>query len=739
MKYTSAALACALALLCPLVGAQGVSGGSTAAPAPQGDSGSAPERATSASASPESPPPEGAKVLIEAPYLFNRKTRYAHSMPEVPGPEITVTKKTTVVQLADQPPIIDNHQRELFDRMPGVVLAEQQNPTQLNLSYRGLGNPQESEFILLMQDGIPMEMDWIGFPTLYYIPVPESIEQVQMIRGGSGLLYGPEPEPVINFVSKGPTPRTQAMTQQVGGSDGLYSTFNSVSGTSGPVGFLADFSHRQSNGQRANGDYALNAGDLDLDYHIDSQQKVSLALHAYSLDSGIAGLMNYAQFQANSNQTTTPDDRDWASRYTAVLTYANQLDNDNLFEQKVWAGYQDLITRAGAYAGAPPVATGTTVQAQRFHYTGLDGRFVHHYGRGAAFTVGYTAYYSTSPYHEFSSTDPLTQPYDPSGFLIYNDERRTRYGAVFAENVYRFRRFHIVTSARFNHEQLDTHETVAPHPFLVNNSYSKNIPLFGIGFGNDFGRGNETYINISQAFRPVRYFDIASPFGKFAPNNNPDPTKYLTYEAGVHGWPVLGLYYDVSVFQVNARNRIESQALSPTQSIDVNTGNTRSRGVEGEGSYDLLKLWPAAPDSEHLTLFLNASYLNATFTSSIIANQPGKTPAYSPNYVVKGGLTFSEAPGLKLSLIVDAVGSQFFQDNNQPVGATPTTLATPARIPAYTIADFSGEYKFGGHWRVLGGISNLTDKRYYSRVFISRGMLEPALSRQFYAGIAYDL
>jgi len=51
----------------------------------------------------------------------------------------------------------------------------------------------------------------------------------------------------------------------------------------------------------------------------------------------------------------------------------------------------------------------------------------------------------------------------------------------------------------------------------------------------------------------------------------------------------------------------------------------------------------------------------------------------------------------------------------------------------------SGEYKFGGHWRVLGGISNLTDKRYYSRVFISRGMLEPALSRQFYAGIAYDL
>lgn len=728
MKLTPAALACALALFCPIAGARGAPGDSAAAPA------------TEASAITETAPPEGAKVLIEAPYLFNRKTRYAHSMPEVPGSEITVTKKTTVVQLTDQPPIIDNHQRELFDRMPGVVLAEQQNPTQLNLSYRGLGNPQESEFILLMQDGIPMEMDWIGFPTLYYIPVPESIEQVQMIRGGSGLLYGPEPEPVINFISKGPTATTQATTQQVGGSDGLYSTFNSISGPAGPLSYLADFSHRRSNGQRANGDYSLNAGDLDLDYRIDSQQKVSLALHAYSLESGIAGLMNYAQFQANSNQTTTPDDRDWASRYTAVLTYTNQFDSDNLFEQKAWAGYQDLITRAGTYAGGPPpVAVGTSVQAQRFHYTGLDGRFVHHYGRGAAFTLGYTAYYSTSPYHQFNSPDPLTGPYDPTGPLVYNDERRTRYGAVFAENVYRFRRFHVVTSARFNHEQIDTHETVALHPFLVNNSYSRNIPLFGLGFGNDFGRGNETYINISQAFRPVRYFDTASPFGKFAPNNNPDPTKYLTYEAGVHGWPVLGLYYDVSVFQVNVRNRIESQQISQTQSIDVNTGNTRSRGAEAEGSYDLLELWPTAPDSEHLTLFLNASYLNATFTGSIIANQTGKTPAYSPNYVVKGGVTFSEAPGLKLSLIVDAVGSQFFQDSNAPIGAGPTAPLTPARIPAYTIADFSGEYRFGGHWRVLGGISNLTDKRYYSRVFISRGLLEPALSRQFYAGIAYDL
>jgi Fe(3+) dicitrate transport protein len=133
-------------------------------------------------------------VIIEGkPWLWNRETRYAHSVPEVEAATITVTKKTSVVKLDEQPTTIDNNQRELFDRLPGIVLAEQQNPTQLNLSYRGLGNPQESEYVLLMQDGVPLELDWIGFPTIYYLPVPQTLGAVQMIRAGSGLLYGPEP------------------------------------------------------------------------------------------------------------------------------------------------------------------------------------------------------------------------------------------------------------------------------------------------------------------------------------------------------------------------------------------------------------------------------------------------------------------------------------------------------------------------------------------------------------------
>jgi Fe(3+) dicitrate transport protein len=554
-----------------------------------------------------------------------------------------------------------------------------------------------------------------------------------MIRGGSGLLYGPEPQPVLDFISRTPNPGPwSGTTEQVGGSDNLFSSFNALSGTVGSWEYSADYSHRQSTGQRLNGDYHVNAGDLTIGYRFDGNQKLTVSIHAYSVESGLAGLMTGSQFQADRHQTTTPDDRLWTDRYTAVVTYENRFNENNLYTQKLWTGYQDLITRSGAYKSAL-IDSSTTLAGQRFHYTGLDGRFLHRWGPGNALTFGYTAYTSRSPYNQYVNPNLLADRDDESGRHSYAEDRRTHYAAVFAENVFRFQYFHLVTSARFDHEELKSHQTIASHPLLVDAIYRKNIPLFGVGIGNDFGRGNETYLNVSQGFRPLRYFDIASPFSNFAPGNNPDPTKYLTYEAGVHGWPSVGLYYDVSLFQVNVHDRIEAQKLTQTATIDVNTGNTRSRGVELEGSYDVLRWWPDSPSDKHVDVFANASYLNARFTSSSLPNQAGKTPAYAPDYVLKAGVTLRQDRRYKLSLVVDSVGSQYFQDSNLPIGTT------PARIPKYTLLDLSGEYIVGGHLRLLGGVANLTDRHYYSRVFIFGGLLEPGKDRTFFAGAAYDL
>ena len=56
----------------------------------------------------------------------------------------------------------------------------------------------------------------------------------------------------------------------------------------------------------------------------------------------------------------------------------------------------------------------------------------------------------------------------------------------------------------------------------------------------------------------------------------------------------------------------------------------------------------------------------------------------------------------------------------------------PANIPAYNVFNLSGEYYLTKNLRVFDGISNLTDEKYYSRVFFN-GIIEPAPARSGYA------
>jgi Fe(3+) dicitrate transport protein len=175
-----------------------------------------------------------------------------HIMPEVAGTKITVTQKATVIKLDQQPPVENNDLQDLFLKAPGFQVTDQHTPGQFNFNYRGLGNPQESEFTLVLRDGLPLMSDWIGFPTLYYLPLPQAISEIEFIRGGNSLLFGPEPAPAVNFITKYPAPGSpwNFYTEQIGGAYGYYSTFNVIQEAMGPLEFRLDGGYVRSDGQR---------------------------------------------------------------------------------------------------------------------------------------------------------------------------------------------------------------------------------------------------------------------------------------------------------------------------------------------------------------------------------------------------------------------------------------------------------------------------------------------------------
>ena len=713
-------------------------------------------------------PDEGRVVVTGAPVASptphdDWKAKLDHIMSELSGTEITVTKKATVIKLDQQPTVVNNNQQELFTRAPGLLITEQHTPGQFNFSYRGLGNPQESEFVLGLQDGIPISTDWIGFPTIYYVPLPQSVSEIQLIRGGSSLLYGPEPAPAVNFVMRHPEPGSpwHFSTEQIGGGDGLYSTYNVIEEAMGPLEFRLDGGYVRSDGQREHSAYDLWQSNLYLGYRPDDKQLWAIDVHASRFNGDDPGRLTLEQFQEDQDQSTTPFNHNWVDRYNVVLRHEHEFAGGWLFQGKAWYTHQEIDSRSLPF-----------LQDEDFDNGGVDLRVRKNWGegtalKGSALTFGGLVYHGESPFKQYLTFDPTlprdTAPAPGAGFLRLDQDRSTDYQAIFAENIFRFGKFHIVPSFRLDHEHVEVDTKTSPFgPEFVGNTNADHwVPLWGIGLGNDFGHLNETYFSASSGWRPTRFFDIASPFQNFAATNQPDPFHSLDFELGVHGTPIKGLWYDLGLFWTEFDNRTETQSTGGAEFILVNSGDSRHRGFEGELSYDFLAgderppqqgetdgkdakdvkqaylQTPSRFDGMHLVLFSNLQLLDAEFTESS-TGLVGKEPAFAPSVLWKGGITFRKERSFSVSFTGVYVSDEFFSDANTPAFDRNTgAFVGPATIPAYKVFNLSGDFYVHKNVRLIAGISNLFDEKYYSRVFFD-GTIEPAPRRSGYAGVSLE-
>ena len=722
---------------------------------------------------------------LPSPNPDDTRAKLDHIMREVSGTQITVTKKASVIKLDKQSPVENNNLQELFTKAPGLLVSEQQSPGQFNYSYRGLGNPQESEYTLFLQDGLPLMSEWIGFPTLYYQPIPQSVSEIQLIRGGSSLLYGPEPAPAVNFVTKHPVPGTpwSAYFEQTGGAYGFYNSYGSVQEASGPFELRLDGDYQHSDGQRDNGWYNLWQANGYVGYRPDDKQLIALDVHASRFNGGDPGRLTFAQFEADQNFSPTPYNENWVDRYTAVLRYELELGDDWLVQAKAWFTHQDIDSRTAANLSAtapnPTPPPTTTFGYEEFNNGGVDLRFRKKWGegtmfRGSALTFGGVVYHGDAPFTRYTVADIYAPRGTTSSITPLDQSRTADYQAFFIENLFRLGSFHIVPSFRLDHENVEVDSTHAPYVGMgppQSISADHWVPLWGIGLGNDFGNHNETYFSATTGWRPTRFFDIAGTTRTISPNVGiPDPFESLDLELGVHGTPIKGFWYDVGLFWMEFSNRTENQAQTTIDFEIVNTGNTRHRGFEGEISYDVLapfrqELTPepeggkevvehgknvrvpgvslGGPQPLQLIVFSNIQFLDAEFTESIqiVPNSGGRTfvgnePAYAPDLIWKGGICFKKEKCFGVTLSGVYVSDQFWADSNAPL-VTGGVVTVPAVIPSYKVLNFSAEWYITKNIRLIGGISNLADEKYYSRAFLT-GLIDPAPRRSGYAGISIE-
>jgi len=668
----------------------------------------------------------------------HRDTRFAQVAKAVQNGQVLAGKKSTEVPLTEQPAIANNELRQMFARLPGLLLSEQQIPSHFNVNYRGLGDPHESEFVMFFEDGVPLASGWLGDPTMDYLPPAERVERVQFVRGGSSLLYGPQPGPAVNLVTRDPLPEAgfSARSRHIGGGDGLYATYNEVSGSAGDVGYRVEVDHRAFDGTRFNADADVDGAAIALFWRESDHAHWRLDLNHYASESGEAGRLPTPQYLSDPTLTTTPYNRIAIERQSLALGTHRELADGYALDAKLWHTRLDRDSRrvnAVFLPGQLPANLRSNFDHQDFRSSGLDARITHDFGSNHTLTFGATAYTERSPRWQRSNT--LLEA-DAGDVLRYAQERSTDYLAAFAESVFRFDRWSIIPALRVESLALDIDETRVSSTVLrdaIDARFQHFVPLAGIGASYDFPDQHlQAYGNLSQGYRPMRYDDVGNPTSNLIDGNDPDPSKTLSAEIGLRGVPIEGLFLDISLFHIDFHNKIEQFQISPSEVERVNSGDARHQGIELAAEYDFF----TGRDGTHLTAFASTSFLDAKITESVTASLIGNTPAYAPDHIAKLGLIWRALDDkLKLGLTGTAVSDQFWRDANTSTGNVVTFVA--AKIPSYRVFDLNGEWKLNEHFSVLGGINNLTDETYTSRVR-SDG-IEPAAKRQAYVGIELAL
>lgn len=660
---------------------------------------------------------------------------------DVEGTRVFAGKKTTVVDFDAMPQIQTDNYRQAFSKVPGLLVSELSNASLLSLGYRGIGDPHESQNLLVLKDGMPFVVDLHGYPTVYYAPPFESVDRLEFVRGGASLVYGPQPSGALNYVTHQPRSDRPfgARTQHIFGSYDLYTTHTLVDGTTGRVGYLASFDHRQGDSfRRHNSDFALWGGSIRLVLDGNTESRWTLDFDATQADSGEPGGLSLRRgpgvlnYEDDRRQTQKLHDRVRVERYMPSIGYERDFDESTRLTARAWGGYYERYSKRQIGDGFGTVGgliNANNIDVHEYYTFGTDTRLRTDYALGGGFhtlVAGFSTYWSDAPIRrEVGATANAD-----SGTLVRSSQRDTLAGSVFAENVFNLGNLSLVPGFRLENISQSIRESVnnaRPNALLSDDDLDV-VPLVALGAAYRLPEKNEAYANVSQGYKAKTYGDaIPVDSNNASVSQTLDPGNTWTYEAGFRGQPRPWITYDASVFLIDYDNRF-GRVNQPDGSVRLeNVGRSINRGIDLSGEVDVIGALDAARDTRwasdwgSVSVYGNVSLLDAEFISGPL---DGRAPQYAPDYILRTGVVYRLGNRARIAFLGTFVGSHFANDSND----------ADWRIPNYQVWDLTAEFTVWKEVRVLAGLNNVFDEQYYSRIR-SNG-IDPAIGRNFYAGLS---
>ena len=679
-------------------------------------------------------------------------------LPPIKGVQIA-TGTNTIIQTDRQGGAKSSgNPRELFAKVPGLNIWESDGAgIQMGVGGRGL-SPNRSANFNTRQNGYDISADALGYPESYYTPPLEALQSIEIIRGSASLQYGTQFGGLMNFVIKDPETKTPLSftSRNTVGNYGYFGTFNRITGTKGRFEYQAYYQFKTGKGYRPNSDFNQHQAFVQTGFYINEKQRIRLEYTRMSYLAQQPGGLTDAQFEEDPRQSNR--ERNWFEVNWNVLAahYDWEITKNKRFNIRAFGmlSKRNSLGYLGKINTIDPEGKRDLIQGY-FKNAGIEIRYLQEYQLHekvkGGILVGARAYAGQT-----SNAQGLAAAGNNADFNYLNasEKEYSDYSfpsqniALFAENIFFFgKRWTLNTGIRMEYIHSSAtgyykkyaialnQDTIGIYKITDNNDVARYVPLAGIGGSFKTGKKSSLYANFSMNYRAINFNDIRVSNSNVLVDTTIHDEYGSTTELGWRGFILPYLYTDIAAFYLFYGDKI---GLAPKgdKKIRTNIGDAVNLGLEFFAEFDFIK---AFRDSSNIgaSIFVNASYIDATYVRSLEPNYVGNKVEYVSPILIRSGL---KVKSNKWQFQVQgSYNSAQFSDASNAI--EPSGDAVIGEIPAYFVMDFSARYQFRKYFQLEAGVNNLLNNQYYTRratAYPGPGIL-PSDGITFYGTIQFQI
>ena len=590
---------------------------------------------------------------------------------------------------------------------------------QLNIGGRGL-DPNRTSSFNTRQNGYDISADVLGYPESYYTPPAEAIDEIEIVRGAASLQYGTQFGGLVNFKLKTPDrlKKIGLVSRQSIGSNDLFTSFNSLSGTVGKVGYYSYFNYKKGNGFRPNSQFESYNAYTHIDYAFTDKTKVSFEFSFLDYLAKQPGGLTDAQFEDEpnfSNRSRNWFDVDW-KLYSLRFDHSVSSKTDlSLTVFALDASRKSVGFRENRVSQVDDLEAPRDLIVGNFKNWGAESRMLTRYNlfkKEQILLVGAKYYQSNNNERQGPGSNGVDANFNFADAEFPNYSRQSDFTfpnlnlALFSEHIFKIsKKLSITPGVRIDYIKTESQGAfkkilfdLAGNPILNetisdNRNFERNFMLLGIGASYKTSSAKEFYANMSQNYRSVTFSDIRITNPSLTIDPNITDEQGYTFDIGTRGRYKKKLSYDVGVFLLSYQDRlgIVLRAVSDIEDerFRGNIGDAITYGVESFLDWNVWETF-SANENFRLNTFVNFAYTESEYIQSQENNVEGKEVEFIPKVNLKTGVSFGYKDFLS-SLQYTYLSKQFTDATNSPRDLS-SQSGVIGEIPSYDILDLSLSY-----------------------------------------------